>query len=161
MESWTITTTETNGEYLTSGDLVVGIGNVNTKLFESAGSATITWTTTPANDFDLFNVFIYKIGATIFVDNFDGESGTTNLNSAGTFYLDVTAANLVEWSITVDFTSSTEEENTPENGSQTADNTENNDSTTESEAPFYQVMLVPGFITLIYIAHKNRLRLII
>jgi hypothetical protein len=99
--SWSITTTETNGEYLNDQDTISGSYSKSSKLFNAYGDTEITWSYTKENDFDLFNVYIYEIGKSIFVDNFSGESGTTQFYKTGEFYMKITSANIFSYTITI------------------------------------------------------------
>ncbi|PWI48068.1 hypothetical protein CEE45_08570 [Candidatus Heimdallarchaeota archaeon B3_Heim] len=100
LNSWTITTSDTSGEYSTSFS---GFGSANTKLFTSSGNVKITWTTTyDSPDYAFFSVFTYEVGNSIFKDYFTGLSGETYFYEAGNFYFDVSAANLNSWSLIVE-----------------------------------------------------------
>ncbi|MFQ5978711.1 MAG: hypothetical protein ACE5OZ_11340 [Candidatus Heimdallarchaeota archaeon] len=100
LNSWSITTSDTAGEYGTSFS---GSDSKNTKLFTGSGNVKITWTTTyDSETFALFSVYTYELGNSIFADMFSGLSGETYLYESGTFYFDVSAANLNSWSITVE-----------------------------------------------------------
>lgn len=144
LNSWTITTSDTSGEYGTSFS---GSGSINTKLFTSSGNVKITWTSTYDDEaFALFNVFTYKVGSSIFKDSFNGLSGDTFFYQAGDFYFAVSAANLNSWTITVEDLggTTTTDTTTKTGGSQT----------TDAVSPGFELALVLSVMSLLTIKLK-------
>ena len=123
--------------------------NLNSALFESYGHTIITWSTTPANQYDGFSVFIIQLNNDLFLNNFDGPSGTTHLFASGTFYFQVLVANLLSWSITIDVqdvdSSTTTLQDLSTNNSSSNQDVDANTST-ETDTPYNSFILIPTFI---------------
>ncbi len=154
LNSWTITTSDTSGEYSTSFS---GFGSVNTKLFTCSGNVKITWTTTyDSPDYAYFSVFTYELGESIFEDYFDGLSGETYFYQSGNFYFDVSAANLNSWSIIVeDFG---ESQTTTSESQTTISETSESQTTNEEITIGLEMISVLGVMSLLAIRLQVRTR---
>lgn len=150
LDSWSITTTPTNGEYLSDGDTITGIGNTNSKLFNCHGDCSISWEGVATNEFDIFSVFIYEVGNILMTSTFSELTGTTNLFEDGTFYFDITAANLDSWSITVTL----DEAATTQDPTATDGTPEGENTTDTEEAPLIGWSI--GIITLTVFIYRYR-----
>ena len=155
LNSWTITTSDTSGEYSTSFS---GYGSSNTKLFTSSGNIKITWTTTyDSPDYAFFSVFTYEQGNIIFKDSFTGLSGETFFYQVGNFYFDVSSANLNSWSIMVEDLGGSQ---TTSESSDSQTTSEPSDSQTTNDEISIGLELIPalGVMSLLVIKLKLRTR---
>lgn len=86
---------------------ITGAGDQSSSYFELGKEARYTWSYTAKNDFAAFYVYLYKQGSDFPVKTLmasDQTSGTEYLHnlSPGKYYLDISAANLESYKITVE-----------------------------------------------------------
>jgi len=83
-----------------------GKDNKNTDTFKIQGNKfKLIYTVNPANDYSLFSIFVYEESNNIYKDYISLDSGTDSsiiYKGPGTFYLDITAANLNSWEVEIE-----------------------------------------------------------
>lgn len=98
--TWTIHTTETNGDYLSDQDTITGNYSTNSKIFISNGSTEITWSYKKATDYDQFYLYLYKIGDRYSFRTLPIKDQSWFLDESGEYYLRIFASNLQYYKIT-------------------------------------------------------------
>ncbi len=87
-----------------------GSSDKTTDLFQIDGSKfRLTWNATAENEFGLFSLFVYEVGASLWLEfifvSWDAageKSDVTVVFETGEFYLDISEANLSSWGVVVE-----------------------------------------------------------
>ncbi len=100
LKSWAIKTTETNGDYVSDNDTIIGNYTRNTKLFRSDGNAEISWSYENSSSNFLFSLYLYKIGTPYGYKLLFKENVSYTLDQPGDYYLSLYAWRLNYYKIT-------------------------------------------------------------